>query len=305
MLDAFSTAQGQTHHGQRIRALATTPKIKGAYDMTKPVRALAAHEIEFFGQNGFLTLDRITTDDELVTLRAIYDRLFDERAGWDEGAQFDLGGNEQGQRPRLPQLLGPSKYAPELANTQFLANARAIARQLLGDDLIEEYGEHMIFKPAKYGAATPWHQDQAYHDPALRFRNINFWMPLDDATVESGCMQFVPGSHCRDVLPHHSIGDDPAVHGLEVDDPDQHAGYAVACPVPAGGLTMHAAYTLHYAGPNTSASPRRAYILVFRAPPTKRREPVDNYWMREKQTARMARAARAASASAEGARPTR
>jgi ectoine hydroxylase-related dioxygenase (phytanoyl-CoA dioxygenase family) len=143
-----------------------------------------------------------------------------------------------------------------------------------------DYFDHMIFKPACHGAATPWHQDQAYHDPTLRYRNINFWMPLDDATIDSGCMQFVPGSHRLDVLPHHHIGDDPSVHGLEADNQQSLARYAVACPVPAGGCTMHAAYTLHYAGANTSAAPRRAYILVFRATPTKRDKPVNNYWMR-------------------------
>jgi hypothetical protein len=89
----------------------------------------------------------------------------------------------------------------------------------------------------------------------------------------------------------------PAVHGLEVDDPDRHAEYAVACPVPAGGCTMHASYTLHYAGPNTSPRPRRAYILIFRAPATTRDHPVDNYWMREKRTARAARANAATSSA--------
>lgn len=258
--------------------------------MTAPTTQLRPHQQEFFNHNGFLTLDRITTEEELANLRVVYDRLFEERAGWDEGQQFDLGGNEDDDRPKLPQILQPSKYAPELVETSFYLNARAIAAQVLGPQIEDDYGEHMIYKPAEYGATTPWHQDQAYHDPTLRYRNINFWMPLDDATLESGCMQFVPGSHRKDVLPHHSIGNDPAVHGLEVDDPERHAAYAVACPVPAAGCTMHAAYTLHYAAANTSPRPRRAYILIFRAPATVREVPIDNYWMREKRTARMHRA---------------
>ena len=67
------------------------------------------------------------------------------------------------------------------------------------------------------------HQDQAYHDPAMAYKGVNFWMPLDDATVESGCLQFIPGSHKLDVLPHHSINRDPRIHGLEVDDPEKYA----------------------------------------------------------------------------------
>lgn len=233
--------------------------------------SLSAHQHEFFERNGFLWLDAITTPEEVAELRVVYDRLFDSDAGRDDGLRYELG-------DRLPQLVEPSRYAPELLETAFVANARAIARQLFGDALLPEVGEHMIYKPPRVASATPWHQDQAYHDPGLIYRNVNFWMPLDDATVESGCMQFVPGSHRHDdVLPHRPIGGDPNADGLEIDLTDFDRD-AVACPIPAGGCTMHASYTLHYAGPNRSDTPRRAYILVFRSAPVAREEPLDLYW---------------------------
>jgi ectoine hydroxylase-related dioxygenase (phytanoyl-CoA dioxygenase family) len=255
----------------------------------QPARRLEQHQLEFLEHNGFLPLDAITTADEIEQLRHTYERLFRERVGWEDGNQFDLGGDERGGPARLPQLLNPSQYAPELRQTRFVANATAIAHQILGDELQEGYREQMIYKPARHGPATPWHQDQAYHDPNLTFRSINFWMALDDATVQSGCMQFVPGSHRLDVLPHRSIGGNPAVHGLELAEPERHAPYSVACPIPAGGCTLHAAYALHYTGPNVSESPRRAYTLIFEARPLPRAVPVDNHWMREKRTARMQR----------------
>jgi hypothetical protein len=255
----------------------------------QPVRRLEPHQLSFLEHNGFLALDAITTADEIERVRDIYERLFRDRAGWDDGNQFDLGGDEQDDQARLPQLLNPSQYAQELRTTKFVKNATAIAGQIFGDALLDGYREQMIYKPAKRGPATPWHQDQAYHDPHLTFRSINFWMPLDDATIESGCMQFVPGSHRLDVLPHRSIGGNPAVHGLELAEPERYAPYAVACPVPAGGCTLHAAYMLHYTGPNTSERPRRAYTLIFGTKPSPRPVAVDNYWMREKRTGRMQR----------------
>jgi len=205
-------------------------------------------------------------------LRVTYDRLFSSDAGREEGSRYQLGA-------QLPQLIEPSRYAPELTKTQFVANARAIATQLFGDDLEPEFGEHMIYKPALVGSETPWHQDQAYHDPGLRYRNINFWLPLDDATVESGCMQFVPGSNRLDLVPHRQAGADSSTDALELDT-DTFDRDAVACPIPVGGCTMHASYTLHYAGPNRSETPRRAYILVFRATVVPREEPIDAYWQR-------------------------
>lgn len=268
--------------------------------MTTPTARLTETQIVSFQRDGFLGLDAITTADELAWLRETYDRLFLERTGWAEGNQFDLAGTDSDPTPTLPQILRPSRYAPELPDSRYLKNARDIARQILGDTMLQDHGEHMIYKPPKIGAATPWHQDQAYHDPNTISRGINFWMPLDDACVESGCLQFVPGTHEMDVLPHHPIGHDPRIHGLEVDDPLQWSTNGVACPVPAGGASLHAAFMLHYAGPNNTSRPRRAYTLTFRLPPVKRDTPVDNYWSRSQKTARAERSKRAQGPQGEG-----
>ena len=255
---------------------------------------LTDEQISQFETEGFVSLDTITTQAEVDWLREVYDRLFEERIGWDEGSQFDLAGTDDKDEAALPQMLGPSRYAPELLESEYRKNAIAIARQILGNGMTDRVGEHMIYKPARRGPATPWHQDQAYHDPALTYRGVNFWMPLDDATVDSGCLQFVPGSHKYDVLPHHPINHDPRIHGLEVDDPETWAPKAVPCPVPAGGATIHACYLLHYAAPNTTDRPRRAYTLTFRCEPKARDVPIDNYWRREQVTARQSRADQAA-----------
>lgn len=43
---------------------------------------------------------------------------------------------------------------------------------------------------------TPWYQDEAYWLPEIPDRRSNsVWLALDDVTLESGCMWFVPGSH--------------------------------------------------------------------------------------------------------------
>ncbi|MEO1016181.1 MAG: phytanoyl-CoA dioxygenase family protein [Pseudomonadota bacterium] len=242
--------------------------------------------------HGYVAVEAFVARDEVDRLRIIVDRLFSSRAGWEDGNQFDLAGlDDAANNAALPQLLYPSKYAPELAESSFLQRAREIAASLFGNDLADDYGEHMIVKPPYSGSETPWHQDQAYHDPAAIERSINFWMPLDDTDEENGCMHYVPGSNRHDVLPHHSIGDDPRVHGLEVDNAGQYHEQAVACPLLAGGCVMHLPTTLHYAGPNTSSRQRRAYILIMQATALPRDRPIDNYWMREKRTARAEREA--------------
>lgn len=246
--------------------------------MPKATITLSAEQIDFYHREGYLTLPAITTPEEVERLREIYDRLFAMRAGREVGDQFDLAGADEEDKPAtLPQIIDPVKYAPELAEAFYRANAQAIASQLLGPEA-EYSGEHAIFKPPQIGAETPWHQDEAYWGPDLEYNSLSIWMPLQEATLENGCMQFIPGSHKLEVQPHHNIGHDPRVHGLEVDSVD--TSQAVACPIPAGGATLHHCRTLHYAGPNRSDIPRRAYILIFRVPPQKRVVARDFYWQK-------------------------
>ena len=248
---------------------------------------LTEEQVAQFQEQGFLHLDRLAEAEEIAWVREINDRLFADRVGWDRGEQFDLAGTDDPRvKPRLPQLMNPASHAPELEKAAFRQVAFAVARQLLGPDA-ERGDEHAICKPAADGAATPWHQDQAYWDPAFAYEALSIWVPLQEATLLNGCMQFIPGSHRGEILSHHSIGHDVRVHGLETDQADPQR--AVAVPLAAGGCTIHHCRTLHYAGPNRSGQPRRAYILTFRNPPLRLDTPRDFPWLTTRRTARQDR----------------
>jgi hypothetical protein len=242
-------------------------------------------EVAAFQRDGFLSFGQMTTDEELEWLRTVYDRLFEERCGEAYGEYFDLGGPRGHDGAAvLPQVLGPENHVPELMNTTYYRNAVRLAAALLQTSEAEIHGGgHMILKPAVYGRETPWHQDEAYWPPETVPTSLSVWMPLDEATVESGCMHFIPGSHRSEVRPHRHIDDDPTVHGLVTDGVD--ASLAIACPIPAGGATAHHCRTLHYAGPNTSNHPRRAYILVMNGPAVPAEHPDHRPWQAEEKAA--------------------
>ena len=245
-------------------------------------------QIAFFHENGYLAIPEITTQNEIEKMRVIYDRAFSAKVGRAEGNQFDLAGtDEEGKEASLPQILGLSRYEPEIAESLYRTNALAISMQLLGDDA-RFTGDHAILKPALHGAPTPWHQDEAYWGEEWDYNALSVWMPLQEANLDNGCMQFIPGSHKMEVQPHHSIGHDPRVHGLEIDEVD--SSNAVPCALPPGGATFHLSRTLHYTSPNLSPNPRRAYILTFATPPTRRTSERDFYWNKIKRTAREDRA---------------
>jgi ectoine hydroxylase-related dioxygenase (phytanoyl-CoA dioxygenase family) len=170
--------------------------------------------------------------------------------------------------------MNPDHYAPELRETVAYRNAVRIATQLLGPET-NDAGMHAIRKPARDGVETPWHQDEAYWSPEYEHSALSIWIPLQPATLENGCMQFVPGSHRLDIQPHQRIT--PDAHGLELVSLE-HVEGAIACPLPAGGATVHFCRTLHHTGPNTSAEPRRALIMGFNGTTTRLDEPKHMPW---------------------------
>lgn len=261
-----------------------------------PTVSLSSEQIEFFQRNGFLSLPQITHSDEIEMMREAYDRIFSQKAGRESGAQFDLAGtDEDGKEAALPQILGPEKFAPQLWNTLARANALHICRQLMGED-VEAQGTHAIFKPARHGATTPWHQDEAYWSPDLHYRSMSVWVPLQDVDAENGCMQFIAGSHQDEIAPHQPIGNDPRIHGLElVPGGAVDVSKATICPLPAGGATFHPSRTLHFTASNQSERPRRALIMMFGAPTAKRESlglpPREFEWQKRQNTPRSQRAA--------------
>lgn len=256
--------------------------------MNDPI-VLTREQIDSFHERGFLSLPRISPPQEVAALAPVFTRLFAQRAGRNEGAHYDLVScDEDDATANLPSIINPVNYAPELRNLEFRRNALAIARQLLGPTVTPAF-EHAILKPARQGAATPWHQDEAYRvDANFAYKQISFWMPLGIATLDNGCMHYIPRSHLGPVLPHHSFKDDPKIHAIECTGGFSDAD-AEACPLPAGGVAIHDGRTLHYAGPNRTDLPRCAYILAFELPPKALRQPRDFYWNRMRQTANQLR----------------
>jgi ectoine hydroxylase-related dioxygenase (phytanoyl-CoA dioxygenase family) len=250
-------------------------------------------QVARFHEQGFVTIERIAPDEELAWLGRVYDKLFAERTQAVRGGYFDLVRTYDAEgEDLLPQIIMPEQAAPALKQTCFWRNGRRLAAQLIGAPERELRGwGHMIRKPAHVGEALPWHQDEAYWDPAMVYTALGCWMPLDPATLESGCMSFIPGSHRGDILPHRHVGDDPNIHGLYCSPRPEDIARAVPAPTPAGGAVMHNCRTLHSSGRNVSANVRRAYANEWQLPPQKAQTKVRREWIDEGQRAYENRAA--------------
>jgi hypothetical protein len=246
---------------------------------------LADASVTEFWDRGFTLIERITTDEEVEWLRDVYDLLFSGNLKLLPGALVkDVMTRMDNQRgDRIGQILRPEYFIPELKQTQFYKNSEAIAKQILGRDAHLDVWGHMVRKAPNNPDVVPWHQDEGYWDPSFDYQSFGCWMPLDPATIESGCMSFIPGSHKGPVRRHGYMDGDPRVTTLVLDE-DIDLSQAVPQPVPIGGASIHHNRTLHGSGPNTTDRVRRAYVNEWQIVPVKRAVPYERdwYWGRQK-----------------------
>jgi hypothetical protein len=249
---------------------------------------LDPQSVERFREDGFLAFNTDLPHDTIVALRNTLTGLHSTKAGFKEGALFDAMGVDDGTEPaRFPQILHPRSFAPELVGSKFYELAHGIAEQILGGE-VRFKADISLMKPARIGGTTPWHQDEAFQDPAFDYEEISFWLALQPVSEANSCMAYLPGTHKGPVLPHGFPGNDPRIHALECIDGFDPKD-AVVCPLLAGGCVIHNGRTVHGAGPNISDQDRMAYVLIFDLVPTPARNPRHFPWREHHRTARARR----------------
>ncbi len=140
-----------------------------------------------------------------------------------------------------------------------------IARYFLGDDILLKY-DSCFLKPARSGSATPWHQDNGlWRDGDTE--PFNFWMALDPATIENGCLQMIPGSYKTEIVPHVLYED--SIHGeLPQERVEEMIDtYGVEhIELEPGSVVVWHSNAWHYSPPNASDKGRIAIAGVMSSP---------------------------------------
>jgi len=117
-----------------------------------------------------------------------------------------------------------------------------------------------IFKPPRIGGEVVSHQDSTYiyTEPESC---LGFWFALEDATVENGCMHFIPGQHRGPLKQrNYRIGE----YSLKTEVLDS-SPWPEHLKQPAearkGTLVVFDGRAPHMSGPNVSDRSRHAYTL--------------------------------------------
>ncbi len=85
---------------------------------------LTQAQSEALRERGYVPVDAFLAANELHALRAIFDRLFAAGAEGGGDRQFDPAGGKGWGALKLPQILEPSQYAPELLDPDVVRRAR-------------------------------------------------------------------------------------------------------------------------------------------------------------------------------------
>ena len=155
--------------------------------------SLTADQVAFYRENGFVVHRQVLSPAEvaemkaavLETVKAMGKKKFAENSVEGE-EQDDFYGKIFTQRVNLWRINPTLKrYLLDRALGRMLS-------QLTGEPGYRMWHDQTLIKEP-YGNATAWHIDNpnwSFYSP----HSISIWIALEDATVENGCMWFVPGS---------------------------------------------------------------------------------------------------------------
>jgi len=117
-----------------------------------------------------------------------------------------------------------------------------------------------IFKPPRIGGEVVCHQDSTfiYTEPESC---IGFWFALENATIENGCMYFIPGGHKMNLKQrNYRVGKNELT--TEILDPEPWPEHLkLPAEASAGTLVIFDGRAPHMSGPNSSDKSRHAYTL--------------------------------------------
>lgn len=240
------------------------------------MRVLTSTQLEHFTEEGYLVVEHVLDPDRDIApvlaeyagvldgiaeslkaeglLRSTYRELpFRERlirvcaeSGRNFPQEFDISLPQTGVKADTPIHVGPAAFrlltAPRLLD---------LVEALIGPEIYSNPVQHIRMKLPKRAVAKsgysglvsqiPWHQDNGVILPeADESRILTVWMPLNEATVENGCMQVIPRSHRSDLIAHC-----PGEKGVAIPETLIPTERAIPLPMRAGSVLLMTSRTVH------------------------------------------------------------
>lgn len=223
-------------------------------------------EIDFYNENGYIIIEDFLNQEELKHWRACVTEAIKERNGQkipgkagsleeDDGINEDAGYFSK----VFDQLLNLWQTNDKVKDLMLDERIGKMAAQLSGSDGIRIWHDQALVK-RPWANPTSWHLDTPFWSFSDR-RALSIWIALDDATLENGCLFFIPGSHKETTFENPGIGKNmDAIFNFY---PALKTSQPVAAPMKAGSCSFHNGLTIHGANPNMTSGFRRAMTCAY------------------------------------------
>ncbi len=227
--------------------------------MTKPLSlsngALSTTQKDDYWQNGFLFPLQIFTPVEAAGFRATLERI--ERDWLDADLPLPLNSYKRVNAQCVMPLAARLAQDPRVLD---------VVEGILGPNLMIWSAEFFIKEP-RTKHIVGMHQDLTYWGLGETSDQVTAWIALSPATVTSGCMDFVAGSHKNPILPHKDTFSDTNLlsrgQEIAVDVAEADKTHIELSP---GQMSLHHGLTIHGSGPNTSDDRRIGFAIRYLNP---------------------------------------
>ena len=252
----------------------------------RQLRTLTEDQLSLFWENGFLVVEDLLSPAETQSLAERTDMIARGETGNPAEViqvEPEVVKAKTGSDPGGPGVSAGSRLdilTPEeqvysvrklfnLCDTDDVMFGHAanpkivdVIADLLGCDDIKVYGDQLFMKnPGGVGSAIPWHQD-SYSWMEISPRDlISCWTSMDHATIENGCLHFLPGSHRWGII-GQTRGDNGKEHPLSADWFTERWP-AVPVELRPGSCSFHHSMTMHMSSENHSDQRRRGYAIHY------------------------------------------
>jgi ectoine hydroxylase-related dioxygenase (phytanoyl-CoA dioxygenase family) len=243
-------------HGP-VSGLFTLPTSREAWEPYRLTDDQISHFEEFGYVSGIKMLDAAQVD----VLRKELSELADpEHPG--HHLFYEYHSNESADPETvLFHSLGHWRISPAFHDILWNPAFLMAAHQLLGDRAVRFWHDQLFCKPARHGGVVAWHQDYSYWTRTVAMQHLTCWTALDDATIDNGCLQYVPGSHKWGLLEAPKLAGD--MDGLLAYLTEEQKAQFTPVPIELkkGYATFHHPLMVHGSQANRSERSRRAFVL--------------------------------------------
>jgi hypothetical protein len=221
---------------------------------------LTNEQIAFFREYGYLADVKLLEEGQVERLKAELDQIMDPGHPLN-GLFHEFHSNESSDPDRvLFHALGAWRISAGFHDVLWNPAFAMAASQLLGDKGVRFWHDQLFCKPAKHGGVVAWHQDYSYWTRTSPLQHLTCWVPLDDATVENGCLYYVPKSHNWGLLDKPALAGDMDGLMQHLTDVQKSAFTPVPIQLKAGHATFHHPLMVHGSYANSSPRSRRAFV---------------------------------------------